>query len=290
MSRIGYYLFLKPLSLLPLSVLYFITQPLFWIFVHIIRYREKVIIGNLRNSFPEKNDKELHQIKRRFYRHFIDQLLETLHQISMTPKEGLRRFHITNPEVVQPFFDEGRHVAMMIGHYNNWEYLAYMNLLLDHRFVAIYASLRNKFLDGVVKNLRTCGDAIMVNRNDLTTFVRNYEGRPFIIFFAADQSPKYRSKLHWSTFLNQESAFPFGGERYSKMMNMGVVFADIQKVKRGHYELTFEIIAENPKETETGEITESYVRLLEKQIQNKPEYWLWSHKRWKGNRKRPETK
>lgn len=281
MTRVAYYLFLKPLSLLPLPVLYFITWPFYFIMAYVIKYREKVIVRNLKNSFPEKSPKEIRSIKFKFYRHLFDYFIESLKLFSMSKTEGLRRISITNPEVLDPFYEEGRHVAMMMGHYNNWEFVGFFNHTLKHRFVAIFANIRNQFINEVVKASRIHGDSIMIDKNDMKTFVRNYKERPFIMFFGSDQSPNMNSKLHYSTFLNQKSAFATGAERYAKILNMAVVFTHLKKVKRGHYEATFEVIAANPKETEAGYIMERYVRILEDQINQAPQFWLWSHKRWK---------
>ncbi len=281
MRRIAYYLLIKPLSMLPLPVLYFITWPLYFLMAHLIDYRGKVIVKNLRNSFPDKSEQEIKTIKRKFHRHLFDYFIESLTLLSMSEKEGLKRLKVTNPELLDKFYAEGRHVAMLMGHYNNWEMIGFLNIILKHRFVAIFANLKNKFANEVIKKSRIKGDAIMVPRKEVNSFMRTYKERPFIMFFGSDQSPNMKSRLHWSVFLNQPSAFATGAERYAKLMNMGVVFAHLAKVKRGHYELTFEMISEEPKETKGGEIMEAYVRILERQIQKAPQFWLWSHKRWK---------
>lgn len=281
MIRLAYYLTLKPLSALPLPVLYFITWPLYILMAYVVNYRGKVILENLRNSFPDKSEKEIQTIKRKFHRHLFDYFIESLALLSMSKKEGLKRLKVTNPELLDGFYEEGRHVAMLMGHFNNYEMIGFLNHILKHRFVAIFAHLKNKFMNAVIQKSRIQGDAIMVDKYDVNSFIRSYNERPFLMFFGSDQSPNMKSKLHWSMFLNQPSAFATGAERYAKILNMGVVFAHLAKVKRGHYELTFELITERPKEEKEGAIMEAYVRILESQIQKAPQYWLWSHKRWK---------
>ena len=237
MTRLSYYLFLKPMSMLPLGVLYFITWPFYFLMAYVINYRGKVILKNLRNSFPEKSEREIRSIKRKFHRHLFDYFIESLKLFSMTKKEGLSRFSVTNPQLIEGLYNEGRHIAMMMGHYNNWELIGFLNHILKHRFVAIFANLKNKFMNKVIEQSRIQGDAIMVPRKEVNGFMRGYKERPYIMFFGSDQSPNMNSKLHWSTFLNQESAFAVGAERYAKIFNMGVVFAHLRKVRRGHYEL-----------------------------------------------------
>ncbi len=281
MKRIAYYFFLKPLSLLPLPVLYAITWPLYLLLAYVFRYRSKVMRMNLANSFPEKSAEELRQIEKKFYRHFFDQILESVHMISMGEAEFLRRMKMVNPEVLTPYYDEGRSVAMVIGHYNNWEFTPSINRQMKHQFVAIYSVLRNKFFNEVVKKARSKLDTKLLSRNEVGAFIRKPPKEPFLLVFAADQSPNWKSKLHWTEFLNQKTGVATGAERYAQMLNWVVVFGHITKVKRGTYEITIEVLTDKPKELPEGEITEMHVRALERQILKAPQYWLWTHKRWK---------
>ena len=281
MNKILFYLTLKPLSMLPLSVLYFITWPFYAFMAYGIRYRHKVLRKNLENSFPEKTEKELLQIERKFYRHFFDQILESVRMISMSDQERLKRFKVVNPEVLNPSFERGQSIALVIGHYNNWEFTPFMNPQIKHQYVAIYSRLKNDFIDKVVKDARSQMGSILIARREVGAFIRKPPKDPFLLLFAADQAPDWRSKLHWTQFLNQKTGVATGPERYAQMLDMAVVFGKIEKVKRGHYQITFEILTDQPKDEPEGRISELHVRALEKQIIETPEYWLWTHKRWK---------
>jgi KDO2-lipid IV(A) lauroyltransferase len=281
MNKILFYFFLKPLSMLPLSVLYFITWPLYAFMAFGIRYRHKVLRKNLSNSFPEKTDKQLLTIERKFYRHFFDQILESVRMISMSDSERLRRFKVTNPEVLTPSFDRGQSIALVIGHYNNWEFTPFMNSQIKHQYVAIYSKLRNPFINEIVKKARSAMGSLLVEKKEVGSFIRKPPKDPFLLLFAADQTPDWRSKLHWTQFLHQKTGVATGPERYAKMLNMAVVFGRIEKAQRGYYEITFELLTDSPKDQKEGHISELHLRALEKQIIEKPEYWLWTHKRWK---------
>lgn len=267
--------------MLPLSVIYAITYPFYLLLAYVIQYRKKVVIKNLTNSFPEKSSKEINEIKKKFYRHFFDQILESIKMISMSDKECLERFKLMNPKVLDDYFDQGRNIALVIGHYNNWEYTPIMNAQMKHQFVAIYSPLSNAFMDQTIYDARSKLEAGLVSKHDMGKFLRKPPEIPFLLLFAADQSPKWKSKLHWTQFLNQKTAFATGTERYSQMIDMVTAFGRIEKIKRGYYEITVEILTDKPKEESAGNITEMHARALEKQIIENPEYWLWTHKRWK---------
>lgn len=288
MTRIGFYLFIKPLSLLPLPVLYAITWPLYFLMTRFFPYRHKTVRENLRKSFPDKDARTLKRIERGFYRHFTDQILETLRQVSMSDEEGQRRMKIVNSEILAPYYQQKRNIALVMGHYNNWEYTPFMNTQMQHQFIAIYAKLTNKFMNGIVKQLRSRVGSLLVERKEVGSFLRQPFEKPYMLIFLSDQSPNMRSKVHWTNFLNQPTPVATGTERYAQMLNMVVVFGHFDKVKRGHYEMTFEILTDQPKEEPEGRITEMHVRALERQILQSPEYWLWSHKRWKRSNQAPE--
>ncbi len=267
--------------MLPLPVLYAITYPFYLLVAYVIQYRKAVVIKNLNNSFPEKSSKEISKIKSLFYRHFFDQLIESVKMISMSDQECLRRFKVVNPEILDPYYGQGQSVAMVIGHYNNWEFTPFMNEQIKLQYVAIYTPLRNAFMDKTVYNARSKFGVELIAKKEMGSFIRRPHDKPFILIFASDQSPKSTSKLHWTQFLNQKTGVATGAERYSKMLNLVTVFGRIEKVKRGHYEITMEVLTDTPKEEAEGNITEMHVRALEKVIIEKPQYWLWSHKRWK---------
>lgn len=281
MNKLFFYLFIKPFSRLPLSVIYGITWPFYLLTVHVIRYRKKVVLENLTNSFPEKSPKEIRGIKNQFYRHLFDQLMELVRMISMPEKESLERCKIVNSEILDPFYAEGRNIAFVMGHYNNWEYTFAMNAQMKHQYVAIYSPLKNSFVNQIMYDARSKMETKLVSKNSMGAFIRAGQAEPYMLMFASDQSPSRESRIHWMSFLNQHTAVATGTERCAKMFDMPVVFGYIDKVKRGHYEVTLEVLSNQPKSEPEGKITELHVKALEKQIIKNPQYWLWTHKRWK---------
>ncbi|MEQ9230036.1 MAG: lysophospholipid acyltransferase family protein [Cyclobacteriaceae bacterium] len=281
MTRIAYYLIIKPLSLLPLQVLYFINWPFYVVVAYVVKYRKPVITRQLNESFPEKSDAEIRELRRKFYRHFVDVLIESLKELSISEKEIVRRFRLTNPEILEPFYKAGRNVAMVMGHQGNWEYSAALQNQMIYQFVCLYKPLKNKFLDKKIHDSRTKHGCEVISIFDIGKFVKAEQPNPYMLIFIADQDPPGKSKMFWTDFLNHETAVAAGAERYAKMLDMPVFFGHIIKVKRGHYEMTFELLEENPKEAPNGEITAKHTEALERNIMNNPAYWLWSHKRWK---------
>lgn len=287
MGQIVFYLFIKPLSLLPLRVSYLLSDVLFFILYYLLRYRHKVVFINLRNSFPEKSPREIESIARGSYRHFCDLMLESIRIFSISKEELVHRCTIKNPELVDRFYREGKSIIIAAGHYNNWEMAALaFDLQAAHQAVGIYKPLVNAFLDEKLRQSRSKFGLEMVPKDKVRPFFAESTDRLTAPLLATDQSPSNSINVYWTQFLNQDTAVLFGTEKYARSYNYPVVFGHIRKLRRGHYEMEFEVVEENPAGTAHGEITEKHTRILERDIRKEPRYWLWTHKRWK--RKRPE--
>lgn len=285
MSAVLYYVFLKPLSLLPLRVLYVLSDLLYIVLFRMIGFRRKVVLGNLRNAFPEKSEQEIRQLAFRFYRHLSDLIVEGVHMFSMSEKEGVARMRLGNPEVLEPFYAQGKSVFLVIGHYNSWEYAAFaMNPQMKHQAAALYAPLSNSFFNQKIKEARGRCGITLIPKQDAARYMASSRTQPMAMLMGADQSPTFSKSVHWTTFLNQETAVMLGTELFSRRYDMPVFFADIRKVKRGRYEMWFSLLVSNPRATSAGEITELHTRALEQQILAEPAFWLWSHRRWKRKR------
>ena len=284
-----YYLVLKPVSLLPWPMVYGLAHFLNFIASGIFRYRVKVATHNIRQSFPEFTDGQIKDMRRKTIRNFYVVLVESFKVFSMGKKEFEKRIIATNPEIVDKYCDEGRSVIIVGAHYNNWEFVASgINPWLKHQTCGIYKQFKNKFVERKMLEKRSVCDMLLVSRTKVRNgFFDTYKD-PLATFFVADQSPSIAKKVYWTTFLNQETAVAFGPEKFAKEQNAPVFYAYNDRVKKGHYALTFELLCAEPLETEHGEITESHVRALEKVINEKPDYWLWTHKRWKRKRKEGE--
>ncbi len=286
-AGILYYLVILPVSYLPYFVLYRISDFLFFLFYYVLAYRKKVIAGNIHRSFPDKSLKEKELIVRNFYRHFADLIVESLKVFTISQKQVEKRMKFSNPEVINRYFDEGRSVILAGGHYNNWELFAVaIDHAVKHQSIAIYKPLSNRFFDEKMRATRGKYGLEMIAIKEVKHVFEKYKGTPTLTIFGTDQSPGNVRKAYWTNFLNQDTAVLFGTEKFAREYNYPVVFGCIHKLSRGQYAVEFRDLFDEPSNTVHGEITEAHTRMLEKDILQKPEYWLWSHRRWK--RKRPD--
>jgi len=285
-TALAYYIFLLPISWLPFWILYRLSDGLYYIGYYLIRFRKNIVIQNLTNSFPQKSRSELEALAKKFYRHFCDQIVEGVKMFSISRDELLKRSRHINAELMDRFYDNGQSIIIVTGHYNNWEMWAQScNLQMKHQAAGIYTPLSNKFYDKKFAASRGRNGTVLIAKNWVKRYFENNKNQPRAIIFGTDQSPSPNTKrVYWTTFLNQDTAVMFGSEKYAKEYNYPIIFAVIQKVKRGYYTIKFEILIENPGATAYGEITEKHTRRLEQVILEKPEYYLWSHRRWKRKR------
>ena len=282
--RFFYYMFLLPVSLLPYPLLYFLSDILYIIVYRILGYRKNVVFTNLQRSFPNKNTEELYDIMSGFYRHFCDVLVEILKGFTISEEDLRKRLVIKNPEISDYFFDEGQNVIFVGGHYNNCEICSQaFPLYIKHKCVGIYKSLKNKFMDNKIYISRSkYGMDLASMRQTKRSFDSGVDIKA--ILFASDQNPSSIKSAYWLDFLNQDTAVLFGAEKYAKEYNCPVFYVRINKLSRGYYEVDFTLLTDSPQKEKDGKITESFTNHLELDIINKPEYWLWSHRRWKHKR------
>ncbi len=286
-SKILYYIVLLPISKLPYPLLYLLSNFVFFLMYRVIGYRKKVVLKNIECSFPNKSKQEHQKIMTDFYRHFCDLILESVKGFSLKKEEALKRFVLTNPEVVDQFYAKGQDVIFVGGHYNNWEILAIsMGLQMKHIPVGIYKPLSDKYMDKKMKVSREKYRLKMCATHDVKELMPQKLDKPKGTIFAIDQSPSNPKKSYWMNFLNQETSVLFGAEKYATELNLPVIFCKIEKTKRGHYTGTLKLLCEQPIEQPYGYVTQLGTKELEKDIQETPQYWLWTHKRWK--HKRPE--
>lgn len=282
MAKIGYYLFVIPLSYLPLPILYLFTDFFFLLIITIIPYRKKVIEGNIKRSFPEKSAKERRRIKIKFYRHFTDLLAEGVKSLTISENGMHRRIKVSNPEIMDELYNKGRNVILVSGHYNNWEWIVNgQDLLFKHKAIGIGMPLSSKFWDKKINERRSRFGMTVVHAKNYKKELDRRKDELKAILVLSDQSPGDSLKSYWMDFLNQKTAVLFGTELMANTLDYSVVFFALKKVKRGTYRMDLKLIAEKPNDFKWGEITEAHTKLLEKEIISTPQYWLWSHKRWK---------
>jgi len=284
-----YYLLIKPLSLLPWKALYIISDALYLIIYKLFNYRTKVVNTNLKNSFPDRSEVEIAAIRDKFYSHFFDIIVESIKLFSASSEEIMKRMEVTNPELLDKYYDQGRDLVICGGHYSNWEFVTHaFPPRVKHQMSAIYHQLKNKFFEKIILESRSRGGTLMVSRRETREGYYDAINEPIGIIFGTDQSPSIAKKVFWTTFLGQETAVAFGAEKFAKERNAVVIWGDNEKLGRGKFSVTFKILTESPLDETHGRISELHVAALEKQILKAPAYWLWTHKRWKRKRKADE--
>ncbi|MAJ06547.1 MAG: lipid A biosynthesis acyltransferase [Crocinitomicaceae bacterium] len=282
MNFIFYYFFILPISYLPKYFLYFFSNLLYVFLARVLKYRKKIIHKNLKNSFPEKTENEIFEIRNNFYKHFCDLIVESFRGFSISIKSIEQKITIKNQDLLNDFAEKGQNIILIGGHYNNWEMTAQrMPLVFKHDLFAIYKPLKNKFFDRKMKSSREKFGLNMISMKETKAYFNNETDTPRAIIFGSDQSPSNSKKAYWTKFLNQDSAFLYGAEKYAKSFNWPVIYVSINKIKRGDYLVEYQLITQKPKEESYGEIIKKFAFLLESDIKNQPEYWLWTHNRWK---------
>lgn len=271
-------------SLLPFTVLYWFSDAVAFILYHVVRYRREVVRKNLTNSFPEKSVEEIEKIEKDFYVYLCDTFIEAFKLTTLSEKKLSKRMKFTNTELADRINQEGRNIIALMAHCGNWEWVSFINKYLPYCSVGcLYRPQKNKYFDKLFVDLREMHGTVAVPKNDVLRFIINSlkEKNIFLLGVLADQTPSKNNLHYWTTFLNQETPFLNGMERIARKQDLAVVYFNIKRIKRGHYECELLPITDHAKETQEHEITDRYVDLLENNIRRYPQCWLWSHKRWK---------
>ena len=243
-----------------------------------------VVFENLKNSFPKRSNDDLKTIMSKFYHHLCDLIVESLKGFTISENELKKRLIVRNPELANTYAEKGQSIILVGAHYNNWEIVAQtLGIYSKHKCIGIYKPLSNKFLNKKIYESRSkFGMGLVSMKESKSSFID--DGIPKAVIFGSDQNPSNPKKAYWLKFLNQDTGVLFGAEKYSKDNNWPVIYATINKIKRGFYEVVYSLVTNNPKDEPYGKITEDFTKLIENDIVNNPQYWLWSHKRWKHKR------
>jgi Kdo2-lipid IVA lauroyltransferase/acyltransferase len=286
MRAILFYLlygFIRLMSLLPIRMLYGLSDLVCFFLYYLIPYRKKLVFKNLRNSFPEWDEKEVKRTAKRFYHFFCDFFLESALFIFLKDEELMKRFRYKNPELLNELYDRGKSVMLVFGHYGNWEWSATLPRYIRHTGLGVYKPLHINYIDKVFLRSRERFGVVAVPAEKIARVLAEYRqaGKPTKSYFVADQRPLLRHIQYWTTMLNQDTPFVLGPEKLAKKLDAAVVYFRINRTGRGYYECEFSLITDEPLKTKEFEITESFRKLLENQIRDEPAYWLWTHNRWK---------
>ena len=282
MGKLLFLLFLKPLSYLPFLVLYRISDFFYFLLFYGIKYRQKVVFTNLKNAFPQKTEAEIRTIAKGFYSHFCDLIIEAIKMFSISEAALKKHCKILNPELMEAYAAQGKSLIIPAGHYNNWEMAATAsNQQIPHQSIGIYAPLKNEFINEQIRKSRARFGLELLPKKEVQAGFEKDKNRLTAVLFGADQSPTSVRTAYWTHFLNQETGVMIGSEKYAKQYDYPVVFGKVNKIKRGYYTFEFIPLEDQPRNTKFGEITEKHTRLLEEIIIKNPQYWLWTHRRWK---------
>lgn len=279
------------ISWLPFRLLYFISDLFYYFLYYVIKYRRKVVRKNLELSKVAKSTKDLIRIEKKFYKHLTDVFFEMFKFYSISPEEMKKRFYIENPEIFYELEKKNKSVMFMTSHYGGFEWFLSINYHVPQLPFAVYTPLSNKSLESLIKKFRLRHGSKLISRYEAGSYIKKQikENKLFLYGMAADQSAQIRSITYWKEFLGVKVPVFTGSERIAKQHNIPVVFGKVVKIKRGYYKVVVDLISEFPNEYKDYQITDIYLKKLEKQIREIPEYYYWTHNRFKHKDKAPNN-
>lgn len=269
------------LSLLPMRVLYIISDGIYLIVYYALGYRRKVVMSNLELAFPEKSNAERVKIAKQFYHNLLDSFIETIKLVTAS-RSFLEKRVTANWEVLEPLYKSGRSCQVHLGHTFNWEWGHHV--LTSHtkyQVLVVYMPITNPAFEKLIYDLRVRYGNIFIPASNMSKSMEAYKDTQYLLGLVADQSPGNLNNAYWTYFFGKPTAFVSGPEKGARMGNLPVLFTAITKPKRGYYHAVLEVACEDPSALKEGELTLQYARYMEKVIRANPEMWLWSHRRWK---------
>jgi Kdo2-lipid IVA lauroyltransferase/acyltransferase len=286
------YPFLWLISILPFRIFYMFSDITYVIVYYIIGYRKKVVTENLKLVFPNKSNKEIFVIRKKFYKHMCDMFLEMIKSISISRSQLSKRFIITNPEELGRLESLNKSIILMYGHYASYEWSYVIENYLTYKGYGIYKRIKNVYFDRLAKRIRSKYNTSLIHTKEAISTINLNEKDDIksIIAFLSDQSPKYKKAYYWSEFMSIKVPCFTGAEMLAKKLDLSVAYLKVNKIKRGYYQAEFISLADNANSYTDYEITDKFTKALEEQIYEAPEYYLWTHKRWKHrNKKQPKA-
>jgi KDO2-lipid IV(A) lauroyltransferase len=273
--------------MLPFRLLYLFSDGIYVLIYRVIGYRKKIVRNNIAIALPHLSDAERLQIEKKFYHHLCDMFLEMIKTMTISKAEMDKRYVFTNIDVYLELEKKQKSIAVLMAHYASYEWAISMNSIINFEGFAIYKKIANKYFDKLVRDIRSKFKATLItNRETIKIIEKNAKIKHLGVYgFASDQSPQLSKTHHWATFMGIETPVHTGAEMLAKRFDMNVIFLKTRKVKRGYYEGTFEYLADNPKEVPNYQISDAFLKKVELQILEAPEYYLWTHKRWKHQKK-----
>ncbi|MEI6865434.1 lysophospholipid acyltransferase family protein [Flavicella sp.] len=277
-------------SKLPFFILHRISDIVFLFLYYIFNYRKEIVLNNLKLAFPKKNKRELLSIRRKFFRHFTDIFIEMTKSFTISEKEISKRYKYKNPEIFEEIEKLGKSVIIMGSHYANWEWIVNLSSITNLNCIGVYKKISNPYFDKALReNRERFGGHFIETRNTVKKMVLNKQNNtPSIYGLLSDQSPTLRRTQYWRDFLNVKVPIHTGAELLAKKYDFLILHMTVNRVKRSYYEVDFEILAKNPRDFKDFEITDGFIKRTEKQIKEKPQYYFWTHKRFKHKDRAPK--
>ncbi|MFV9551170.1 lysophospholipid acyltransferase family protein [Algibacter sp. PT7-4] len=277
------YPFLWIISTLPFRLLYLFSDGIYLLLYYIIGYRKKVVTANLKLVFPDKSDDEINLIRKKFYKHLCDMFLEMAKTMTISKKELNKRFKIKNPEELKRLEKLNKSIILIFGHYASWEWSIVLQNYINFKGFAVYKKLANKHFDKMVRAIRSKFKTTLISTKETINSINESEasGIKTITGFLSDQSPRLSKDVYWSRFMGINVPCFTGAERLAKKLDLSTAYLKVTKVKRGFYEAEIMTLAEDSRGYNDYELTDMFLREVEKQIYEAPEYYFWTHKRWK---------
>lgn len=278
--------FLWLISKLPFKLFYWFSDGIYVLIYYIIGYRKKIVRHNILIALPNLSESERLKIEKKFYSHMCDMFLEMIKTMSISTEEMKKRFKITNIEVVKEYEQKNKSIILLASHYASWEWLLSINESTSFKCIGVYKKINNPYFDKLIRNIRSKFNSELVATDKTIALIAENQEKGIMGMYglASDQSPQVHKTFHWQQFMGIEVPVHTGAEMLAKRYDLEVVFAKVKKVKRGFYEATFVPICEHPRTIPDYEITDAYLKEVEKQILEAPEYYFWTHKRWKHRR------
>ncbi len=275
--------FLWMVSILPFRIFYWFSDFIYIIVYYVIGYRKKIVKANLVLALPHLSDKERLIIEKKSYHHMCDMFLEMIKTMTISAAEMNRRFVVTNIELVKEYEVKGKSTVLLASHYASWEWLLSVNEKTSFKGIGVYKKIANPYFDKLIRDIRSKYNAELVETKNTIPLIAENQKKGILSMYglASDQSPKLNRAFHWDSFMGIEVPVHTGAEMLAKKYDLNVLFVKVKKLKRGFYEATFIPITDEPRSIPDFGITSNFLREVEKQIIEAPEYYFWTHKRWK---------
>ncbi|HEY4617314.1 MAG TPA: lipid A biosynthesis acyltransferase [Flavobacterium sp.] len=281
------YPFLWMISILPFRIFYLLSDGVYFLVYYVVGYRKKIVRANIALALPHLSQEERLSIEKKSYRHLCDMFMEMTKTMTISSKEMNKRFIITNLELIKEYEKKEKSIMLLASHYASWEWLITLNQKVSYQGIGVYKKISNKYFDKLIRDIRSKYNTELVTTSKTIPLIASNQRNGILSIYglASDQSPKADRIFHWESFMGVEVPVHTGAEMLAKKHDLNVIFAKVRKVKRGYYEATLIPLSDNPKSVPDFGITHAFIKEVEKQIYEAPEYYFWTHKRWKHRRK-----